>query len=344
MAFDLSRIQSTIGYTFKNPDLLEQAFIRRSYSEEKGGPNNEVLEFIGDKALDLAVIRIRRDHFGQIDNNDQKDSVLKSKKYFITNAGEGRFSEVKAYLVQKKALSQARDKLGFQSQLIRGNGDIKRRIQNEDSVKEDLLEAILGAVTLDSSYDRNQIKEIVLKRIDFSEYFNNPDRDVRNCVGELQEYLQKRGLALPEYEYAKEKDFYRCILKIKDLGIQVEGRGRSEAKARIDAAEHCRPYLLNQISLGCQYTAEVGEPKKERALAQINELVQKKWIGKPKYEFSQSYDKDGNPIWTCTRSREGMGKIFSSTGSEKKKVQNDCAYQRLCLLRNRQKENKENLD
>ena len=50
-------IQEQIGYRFKNPYLLEQAFTRRSYSEENGGENNEVLEFIGDKALDLAVVR-----------------------------------------------------------------------------------------------------------------------------------------------------------------------------------------------------------------------------------------------------------------------------------------------
>ena len=48
-------VQAQIGYTFKNIDLLNQAFTRRSYTEENGGENNEVLEFIGDKALDFAV-------------------------------------------------------------------------------------------------------------------------------------------------------------------------------------------------------------------------------------------------------------------------------------------------
>ena len=50
----LEMIQGQIGYRFNNLDLLKQAFTRRSYSEENGGENNEVLEFIGDKALDLA--------------------------------------------------------------------------------------------------------------------------------------------------------------------------------------------------------------------------------------------------------------------------------------------------
>ena len=41
---DLTFIQNQVGYNFKNPDLLQQAFIRRSYSKEYGGEYNEILE------------------------------------------------------------------------------------------------------------------------------------------------------------------------------------------------------------------------------------------------------------------------------------------------------------
>ena len=50
---DLRKIQDRIGYEFKNFDLLEQAFVRKSYAREKGGEHNEILEFIGDKVLDM---------------------------------------------------------------------------------------------------------------------------------------------------------------------------------------------------------------------------------------------------------------------------------------------------
>ena len=55
---DLEFIQEQIGYEFNNLNLLQQAFTRRSYSQEHGGENNEVLEFIGDKVLDLFVIKL----------------------------------------------------------------------------------------------------------------------------------------------------------------------------------------------------------------------------------------------------------------------------------------------
>ena len=63
MEFDYKNIQKTIGYTFRNVDLLVQAFTRKSYSQENGGQNNEVLEFVGDKVLDLVVTKMLVDHY-----------------------------------------------------------------------------------------------------------------------------------------------------------------------------------------------------------------------------------------------------------------------------------------
>ena len=50
-------VEGEIDYTFENVDLLYQAFTRRSYTHENGGENNEILEFIGDKVLDFAVVK-----------------------------------------------------------------------------------------------------------------------------------------------------------------------------------------------------------------------------------------------------------------------------------------------
>ena len=55
---ELYSIQEILGgYKFKNLDLLRQAFVRKSYSKENGGENNEVLEFIGDKVLDFVIVK-----------------------------------------------------------------------------------------------------------------------------------------------------------------------------------------------------------------------------------------------------------------------------------------------
>ena len=74
--FNFEAIENQIGYTFTNKKLLKQAFTRRSYSEEHGGENNEVLEFYGDKVLELIVGKLFSEWFGEIqENNRQQTSV-----------------------------------------------------------------------------------------------------------------------------------------------------------------------------------------------------------------------------------------------------------------------------
>lgn len=121
---DFNKIEQTIGYTFRNKDLLQQAFVGKSYSEEHGGQNNKVLEFIGDKALDFAVVRIMMEQFGVItEDKEWSGFKLRNPKYFQTRYGEGKFTDIKKGLVKKESLSKAMDTLGFQNYLIMGEGD-----------------------------------------------------------------------------------------------------------------------------------------------------------------------------------------------------------------------------
>lgn len=342
MAVDLRSVQKTIGYDFKNEDLLQQAFVRKSYSQENGGQNNEVLEFIGDKALDLAVIRIMMERFGCITEEKQwNEFKLRNPKYFRTKFDEGQFTDIKKDLVEKKALADCMDKLGFHTQLIMGNGDIKENVQNQDSVKEDLFEAILGAVTLDCDWDMDTITSVVKTMIDFDDYFSNEETDSRNYVGKVQEWSQGNGYGLPEYDYNWTDDYnsYCCNLRINGTDISVQGYGASEAKARMDAAKHCYKELLSEEYLTNEYEDEVGTADYDRCLAQINELVQKGMIAKPDYAFEESYDEGENPVWTCTISIDGVSETFTNSENAKKDAQKDCAFDMLRYLMDEDEEN-----
>lgn len=344
MAIDLKSIQKTIGYDFENEDLLQQAFVRRSYSQENGGQNNEVLEFIGDKALDLAVIRIMMERFGHYTTDKEwNEFKIKNPRYFQTKLDEGKFTDIKKDLVEKKALSSCMDKLGFHTQLIMGNGDIKNNIQDQDSVKEDLFEAILGAVTLDSNWDMDTITSVVETMIDFDDYFSNEESDNRNYVGKVQEWSQDNGYGLPEYDYTWIDDYssYCCDLKINGADIETQGYGTGEAKARMDAAKKCYKELLSEEYLTNEYEDEVGAADYDRCLAQINELVQKGMVNKPRYEFEQDYDDDGNPMWTCTMRIDGISEAFTNSESSKKDAQKDCVFEMLMYLMDEDEEKNE---
>ncbi len=104
-AKDISFIQDQIGYNFKNTDLLQQAFVRRSYSNENGGENNEVLEFIGDKVLDFVVVKLLADEFGHFTRELETFNVNNDFNEFCSDVDESTLTELKKTLVQKQILS-----------------------------------------------------------------------------------------------------------------------------------------------------------------------------------------------------------------------------------------------
>ena len=107
-AKDISFIQDQIGYNFKNTDLLQQAFVRRSYSHENGGENNEVLEFIGDKVLDFIVVKLLSDKFGytkgELDDFDsENDGAVTVRDRDTMKQERIKIEELEAYLAEKLA-------------------------------------------------------------------------------------------------------------------------------------------------------------------------------------------------------------------------------------------------
>ena len=94
----LEMIQGQIGYRFKNTDLLQQAFVRRSYSKENGGENNEVLEFIGDKALDFIIVKKLAEKYGSFANEYEDYDSHDYWNEFISDHSEGKLTEIKKKL------------------------------------------------------------------------------------------------------------------------------------------------------------------------------------------------------------------------------------------------------
>ncbi len=323
---DLKSIQNTIGYKFDNLDLLQQAFIRRSFSAEHGGQNNEVLEFIGDKALDLAVIRLMMEKFGVItEERAYQEFRLRNPKYFQTKLDEGKFTDIKKDLVEKSALADSMNQLGFHNLLIMGNGDIQNDIQEQKSVKEDLFEAIVGAVAIDCNWNMDTITDVVKAMIDFDSYFENYDDTDGNYVGELQEWMQQNDLGLPNYKYEENDDSFVCFLNINGIN-GFTGKGSSKAQARHECAANAYNYLKENNYINNEYIEAVGDADSEQALRQLNELKQKGLISEPEWEEELSYDKNGNPIWTVRVTIPELDYCFVEENSSKKEAKRLCAF------------------
>ncbi len=348
---ELNKIEQTIGYQFDNKDLLQQAFVRKSYSAEHGGQNNEVLEFIGDKALDLVVIRIMMDRFGVItEEKDYAEFKLRNPKYFQTKYGEGKFTDIKKDLVKKQALSKSMDALGFHQYLIMGKGDIKQNRQNDVSVKEDLFEAIIGAVAIDSDWNLEEVTEVVKNMIDFDAYFNNDFENSQNYVGLVQEWFQAHEGELPRYQYEMETasslviakvltarniykngyGFYKCQLYFENKCFNGYGDNNSEAREK--CAELFYGWLEENGYIIDPIYEAVGDPDDVEAIRQLNELYQKNLISKPIYTFKECKDEYGQIVWRCECLVEENDCSFCNYASSKREAQRMSAYDALLAL------------
>ena len=145
-----SKIEEIIGYRFKNVEFLEQAYTRRSYSNEnQNAKNNEILEFVGDAVIKLYVTKYIV---------EKTDCVGKC---------EGELSKQRTEYENGAFLAERVDKLGLlESGLLRlGKGDREQKEYQETKVKADLLESIIGAVALDCEYSEKVLAGIVGKLV-----------------------------------------------------------------------------------------------------------------------------------------------------------------------------------
>lgn len=257
----ISEIERAIGYTFRNKDLLRQAFVRKSYSAEQGGQNNEVLEFIGDAVLCSVVTRMMMERFGRVANGED------APQCFCTKYGEGEFTDIRQDLVQEATLAKAMDALGFHAYLVMGQGDIKQGVQNEAKVKADLFEAVLGAVALDADWNMDVLTRVVSNMADFTSYFENVaehlrrlrQKRIKEAVGELNEktavvkaneLYQKGFVSKPRYTYTEEKGGgtveWRCECFIKEIGCSVSGNADTKQHAQNAAAYEALLALLGR--------------------------------------------------------------------------------------------------
>ena len=336
-------VQQQIGnYQFNNLDLLKQAFTRRSYTAENGGENNEVLEFIGDKALDYAVVRILTNHFGQVKTD--KPST------FFSELNEGQLTQLKSRMVNKRTLARRIDELGFSEHLVMGKSDIANNIQREASVKEDLFEAIIGAVALDSDWDQKKIQGVVETMLVPDDFLH--DDPNTNYVRLIQEWEMQKNGCIPWYKYREasysstlfsesntvyqnlptecdhSKIKYRCYLKLLDSLPVFCGFGASQREARMAVCREAYMYL-NRKGMLFNIQDEIEEPSHDMAINQLEILARRGYFSIPSYEYTEEHDEDGKSVWKCECQIEEKEYTSECISSSKKDAKKGAAYDML---------------
>ncbi len=210
-----SWLEKTLRYRFQNAELFQQALTHRSATQH----NNERLEFLGDAVLDFVV--------SEVDYRARPD------------ASEGDLSKLRASLVKDDTLAEIALELELGEHLILGSGERKTGGHRRESILADALEAIFGAVFLDSGFEA---AKAVIDGVFETRYRELPDvEDLRDPKTRLQEWLQARQMSLPEYELAKvsgkdHKQRFVVTCTIVETSFVTDGESTTRRKAEQNAA------------------------------------------------------------------------------------------------------------
>jgi len=211
----LSALQLRLGYAFRDPALLRQALTHRSFSAD----HNERLEFLGDSVLNLAVAHLL---FRQ-----------------LASLPEGDLSRVRANLVKQDTLHQLAQALELPKALRLGEGELRSGGQKRPSILADALEAVIGAVYLDGGYSAAQgLVERLFAQVEIAPHMPAAAKDPKT---ELQEWLQGRKLALPQYTViattgAAHRQTFEVACEVPQLRQSQRGLGPSRRAAEQAAA------------------------------------------------------------------------------------------------------------
>lgn len=205
------------GYQFRQKNLLEQALTHRSYSRQL---NNERLEFLGDSILNLIISNHIYERFSAAD--------------------EGDLSRIRASLVKEETLALVARQINLGDFIHLGGGELKSGGFRRASILSDALEALIGAIYLDSDYAQTEAAVLHL----YQEQLQNVDADanLRDPKTRLQEHLQANKNSLPSYQVeqisGKSHDqVFTVSCKLTDLDMQSNGKGSSRKKAEQQAAQ-----------------------------------------------------------------------------------------------------------
>lgn len=219
---NLNLLQNEINYYFKDENLLLLSLTHPSYANEHNKcQTNQRLEFLGDAVLELV----------------SSDFLYKN----FNDYNEGKLTKIRANLVCENSLSKVARDIKLYNYLLIGNGENADQIKNNNSIMCDTIEALIGAIYLDSDID--EASKFIKKYILTNDNMIFRKDDYKSIIQEIA----NRDKVTLQYELVKEygpdhdKSF---IIKINyDNKIIEEGFGKSKKEAEQDAAR----LALNKI-------------------------------------------------------------------------------------------------
>jgi ribonuclease-3 len=219
---DIDKLEEQLGYRFGDPALLEQALTHRSAA----ALNNERLEFLGDGILNFVVA-----------------AELYHRK---PDLPEGDLSRLRASMVNQSSLARVARQMDLGTHLRLGTGEMKSGGHRRESILSDGLEAVFGAIYLDSGFETAR-RVIIACYGERLEHLPEVD-ELKDPKTRLQEYLQSGRLPLPRYEVLEVSG--KAHSQSFSVECRIDGVSEAtvgEAKSRRQAEQRAAQTMLERL-------------------------------------------------------------------------------------------------
>ena len=201
-------LQENISYNFKNIQLLELAFVHKSFDNKH---NNERLEFLGDSILNSVIAQYL---------------FLK-----FPNEKEGLLTRMRAHLVKAESLTKKSLELSLDDYIKLSKGTANLSSDRKNSILEDSFEALIGAIFLDSGWD--QVNMITLNIFNKELLSLSADTEFKDSKTELQELLQSMKLEPPKYIIEDTNTGFNCSIEFEGNSFIASGPSKQSAETDV---------------------------------------------------------------------------------------------------------------
>ncbi len=228
----LKELERKLGCAFRDPTLLENALIHRSFVNENPQlalRDNERLEFLGDAVLGLCI----------------SDMLMKK----FPAATEGQLSKLRASVVNEQPLAEMARRFSLGEYLLLGKGEEISGGREKNSILANTLEALIAAMYLDCGFDntRRFVNAFFIPLV----AEGTGDAVYRDYKTVLQETARSRFKEAPQYVLSGESGpdhnkVFEIRLTISGV-LSTLGTGKNKKEAEQQAARKALEELNNQL-------------------------------------------------------------------------------------------------
>lgn len=216
---NFEKLEKSIGYTFKNKELLKKALTHTSYAYEKHLESNEKLEFLGDSILEYI-----------------------SSKYIYTNYSnlkEGEMTKVRAEVVCENSLYNVAKFHNFSDFILIGKSETNSGGNEKPAILADSIEATIAAIYFDGGLENAE--KFIIENLKDAIEKSTKHVGMKDFKTVLQEKLQENGDVVIKYSVIKEEgpDHAKTFtVKVEVNGKELAiGVGKTKKHAEMNAAE-----------------------------------------------------------------------------------------------------------